>query len=201
MNIGLRVLAFVVDMFICQFLLSVGLIGISIFGMAPALYYDDPAYWEEQAAMESAVDENGWADEEGTADEYDYGNGNGSMPLPFLFFPLMMPLTMGLYFVGPVLYFALPTGIWGRTPGKLIFRIKVSDRFGHAPGILRALGREALKFIAVATGFGIFFSLFQVIQTGEVWYDSLCETEVDGGSLVRLTETQKNWRKYQKARR
>lgn len=208
MGIGLRVLAFIVDMLICQFLVSALVMGVTIVGLVPAALYGDPYTYDESIYLDETIppeeaarlEEPAWEDET-TGGELGMSGEGGYMPLPFFFLPLMMPLMMAVYLLGPIVYFAIPTGLWGKTPGKLVFRLTVMDRYGRAPGIPRALGREALKFVAVATGIGIFFTLFQLLQQGEVWYDNLCDTEVEGGSLVPLTETQKNWRKLQRARR
>jgi uncharacterized RDD family membrane protein YckC len=116
---------------------------------------------------------------------------------PFFLFAIT-PIYLALYVLTPVLYFAIPTGIWGRTPGKFILRLKVSDYRRRPPGILRALGRETLKLLSFACPLGILLNMFQLFYTGSVWYDDLCGTDVEHNPYVRLTQTQKNWRKLMK---
>lgn len=114
--------------------------------------------------------------------------------VPEFFLFTFSPLFMGVSILVPIIYFAIPTGLWGRTPGKFILRLKVEYR-GRPPGIMRALGRETLKLLSIACPLGILFNLFQICYTGSVWYDDLCGTGVMYSPLVRLTQTQKNWRK------
>ncbi len=113
---------------------------------------------------------------------------------------LLLPLWLMLFFAWPLLYLAIPTGIWGKTPGKLLCRLKVTDCYGEAPGIWRALGREVLKCLAIGSGIGAMLSLYQILYQGGAWYDHLCGTRVDFKPYIRLTQTQKNWRKYMKNR-
>ncbi|MCP3966772.1 MAG: RDD family protein [Lentisphaerae bacterium] len=107
-------------------------------------------------------------------------------------------LIYGLNILTVILYFALPTALWKRTPGKFILRLKVRDYRGKAPGIWRALGRETLKLLAIACPLGMLFCLFQILNCGSVWYDNLCGTDVDHSSFVKLTPAQKNWCKMMK---
>ena len=68
---------------------------------------------------------------------------------------LLLPFWFVLLLVWPLLCIAIPTGIWGRSLGKLICRLCVEDVYGRVPGIWRALGREVLKFLAIGSGIGI----------------------------------------------
>ncbi len=43
-------------------------------------------------------------------------------------------------------------------------------------------------------------TLFQIVYQGGTWYDDLCGTKVEFNPYVRLTPTQKNWRKHMKNR-
>jgi uncharacterized RDD family membrane protein YckC len=113
---------------------------------------------------------------------------------------LLLPFWLILIFIWPLLCLAIPTGIWGRTLGKLICRLHVTDIHGRSPGIWRALGREVLKCLAVGTGIGAMLTLYQVIYQGGTWYDQMCGTKVDFSPYVRLTPTQKHFRKYMKDR-
>jgi len=111
---------------------------------------------------------------------------------------VFIPFWFILVVVWPLLYLAIPTGLWGKTPGKLICRLKVTDCYGQQPGIWRSLGREVLKILALGSGFGLLLTLFQILYQGGSWYDHLCGTNVEFNPYVRLTQTQKNWRKQMK---
>lgn len=154
MEIGLRILAVIIDVAFC-------------FGTLPLV-----------------MNATGWA--------MDKLGGFALLLLPFWFI---------LFFVWPFLCLAIPTGIWGKTLGKLLCRLTVTDFHGRPPGIWRALGREVLKCLAISSGIGAMFSLFQIMYQGGTWYDQMCGTNVEFSPYVRLTETQKNWRKFYKNRR
>jgi len=126
-----------------------------------------------------------------------YSTGFVMQTVPDFFAVTFSPLLMGAFILVPVVYFAIPTGLWGRTPGKFILRLKV-EYCGKPPGIMRALGRETLKLLSIACPLGILFNLCQICYTGSVWYDDLCGTGVTHSPLVKLTQTQKNWRKIMK---
>jgi uncharacterized RDD family membrane protein YckC len=113
---------------------------------------------------------------------------------------LLLPFWFVLFIVWPVLCLAIPTGIWGKSLGKLICRLTVTDYHHQPPGIWRALGRETLKCLALGSGIGIMLTLFQIIYQGGTWYDQLCGTQVAYNPYVRLTQTQKNWRKHMQSR-
>ncbi len=102
-----------------------------------------------------------------------------------------------LVFIGSVffafLYFVIPTAIWGKTLGKLIFRVKV-EYHGNPPGFLRAAAREFLKLIQWVFFLIPIFALYQVLEYGYTWYDRLLGLDVRCDAFG-LTETQKNWRK------
>ena len=111
---------------------------------------------------------------------------------------VLLPFWFVLYVVWPVLCLAVPTGLWGKTLGKLICRLSVKDYHGREPGIMRSLGREALKMLALGSGIGVLLTLFQILYQGGTWYDHLCGTNVEFSPYVRLTKTQKNWRRQMK---
>lgn len=113
---------------------------------------------------------------------------------------VLIPFWLVLFFVWPLLCVAIPTGIWGKSLGKLLCRLSVNDYHGQPPGIWRALGREVLKFLAIGSGLGMMLTLFQILYQGGTWYDHLCGTNVTFSPYVRLTQTQKNWRKHMQSR-
>lgn len=111
---------------------------------------------------------------------------------------LLIPFWFIALFIWPFLYLAIPTGIWGKTLGKLICRLKVTDCYGRPPGIWRGMGREVLKCLAICSGIGMMLTLFQILYQGGTWYDHMCDTQVEFNPYVRLTKVQKNWRKVHK---
>jgi len=113
---------------------------------------------------------------------------------------IFIPFWFTLFFVWPFLYLAIPTGFWGKTLGKLLCRLSVTGYNNRVPGVWRALGREVLKCLAIGSGIGAMFTLFQIIYQGETWYDHLCGTRVEFNPYIRLTKTQKNWRKLYKSK-
>lgn len=111
---------------------------------------------------------------------------------------LLLPFWFVLFFVWPFLCLAIPTGIWGKTLGKLLCRLTVTDLHGRPPGVWRALGREVLKCLAIGSGIGAVLTLFQILYQGGTWYDQLCGTKVDFNPYVRPTPTQENWLRHMK---
>lgn len=114
---------------------------------------------------------------------------------------LAIPFMFVLLIAWPFFYFGVPTGIWGRTPGKWICRVKVVDAYGNPPGLWRGLGRETLKLLAVGCQIGAIFCAYQLVYHGFTWYDQLCGTRVEFTPWVRLNATQKNFRKKYKPNR
>jgi uncharacterized RDD family membrane protein YckC len=113
---------------------------------------------------------------------------------------LFVPLFFASLFLWPLLYFCIPTAIWGRTLGKLICRLKVTDIYDQGPRFWRKLGREALKCLMIVSGIGFTITFILLVSQGSAWYDNLCGTKVEFSSYIRLTKTQKNYRKYMKDR-
>ena len=153
MEIGLRILALLIDMAFCLGTLPLVLTG------------------------------GGWV--------VDKLGGLGIILIPFWFIFIIL---------WPVLLLAVPMGIWGKTLGKFLCRLHVTDFHGNPPGIWRATGREILKFLAIGSGFGMLLTLCQILYQGGTWYDHLCGTQVSFSPYIRLTQTQKNWRKHMKDR-
>ncbi len=113
---------------------------------------------------------------------------------------LFIPLAFVLFIVWPVAYFGVTTGLWGKTPGKFICRLKVVY-VGGRPGLWRGLGRETLKLLAIGSGIGAMFTLFQVIYYGQTSYDRICGTQVNFTPYRRLTATQRRYRHFMKEQR
>ena len=110
---------------------------------------------------------------------------------------LFVPFWLALLIAWPFLYFGFTTGLWGKTPGKFICRLEVVYA-GNRPGILRALGRETLKLLAIGTGIGALLCAYQIACQGTTWYDQICGTDVQFRPRVRLSKTQKQFRQYMK---
>ena len=110
----------------------------------------------------------------------------------------LIPLWFALFMAWPFLYFGVPTGLWGKTPGKFLCRLEVSYADGRRPGLCRGLGREALKLLSIACMFGAIICIFQILYQGATWYDHICGTDVNFRPYVRLTGTQKRFRQYMK---
>ena len=113
---------------------------------------------------------------------------------------ILIPVLFVSVFAWPLLYFCIPTAIWGRTLGKLICRLKVTDVYDQGPRFWRKLGREALKCVMIVSGIGFTITFILLVCQGSAWYDNLCGTKVEFSSYIRLTKTQKNYRKYMKDR-
>jgi uncharacterized RDD family membrane protein YckC len=111
---------------------------------------------------------------------------------------VLSPLVLVVLLVWPILYLSIPTGLWGKTLGKWICRLSVTDHLGKPPGFWRALGREVLKLLAIASFIGALIVLFQMTNQGTTWYDQICGTQVQFNPYVHLTQTQKNWRRVMK---
>ena len=75
-------------------------------------------------------------------------------------------------------YFVGPTGIWGRTPGKMLAGIIVVDEDGRTPGIATAIGREmAFKAVsAIIFGLGLLWIVIDPARRG--WHDRMAGTFV-----------------------
>ena len=75
-------------------------------------------------------------------------------------------------------YFVIPTGLFGRTPGKWAAGIRVVDLKGHTPGVAIAIPREMVgRFVATITlGIGLAWAVFDPKRQG--WHDKIAGTLV-----------------------
>jgi uncharacterized RDD family membrane protein YckC len=75
-------------------------------------------------------------------------------------------------------YFIIPTGLFGRTPGKWVAGLRVVDTEGRVPGIAAAIPREvAGRWISIfAFGIGLAWAVFDGKRQG--WHDKLAGTVV-----------------------
>jgi uncharacterized RDD family membrane protein YckC len=98
--------------------------------------------------------------------------------------------------VAPAVIVGVMTGLTGRTPGKLIFFLRVHSGDGDPPGLVSGILREFVKILLFATLYGLFYALASVLQNRDALYDSWLGLEVEDLRPYGLTETQKNFRKY-----
>jgi len=98
--------------------------------------------------------------------------------------------------VVPALIMGTLTGLTGRTPGKLLFFLRVQYPDGDPPGLAHGILRELAKVLLFATVYGLFYALASAVNNRETFYDNWFGLEVDDLRPYGLTETQKNFRKY-----
>ncbi len=100
---------------------------------------------------------------------------------------------------GPVLLNGILTGLTGRSPGKFIMFLNVKDAAGDPPGIANGIVREIIKMVSLGFFFGMIYALQGIVTRQQTFYDQWLDLEVEDTRPVGLTETQKNWRKWQRA--
>ena len=75
-------------------------------------------------------------------------------------------------------YFILPTGLFGRTPGKWVAGVRVVDTEGHTPGVAVSIPREMVgRWVSIlAFGIGLAWVVFDKRRQG--WHDKIAGTLV-----------------------
>lgn len=75
-------------------------------------------------------------------------------------------------------YFVIPTGIFGRTPGKWVAGLRVVDTEGRNPGVAVAIPREVVgRWVSIfAFGIGLVWAVFDKRRQG--WHDKIAGTLV-----------------------
>jgi uncharacterized RDD family membrane protein YckC len=102
----------------------------------------------------------------------------------------------GLSILGPVLVTGTLVGLTGRTPGKLVMFLRVSDA-GEPPGLAQGILREIIKTVSMTFFFlGPIWALQGLVTRGETFYDQWLDLQVEDLRPYGLSETQKNWRKF-----
>ena len=102
----------------------------------------------------------------------------------------------GILILGPVLVTGTLVGLTGRTPGKLIMFLRVSDA-GEPPGLAQGILREIIKTVSMTFFFlGPIWALQGLVTRGETFYDQWLDLQVEDLRPYGLSETQKNWRKF-----
>jgi uncharacterized RDD family membrane protein YckC len=104
----------------------------------------------------------------------------------------------GFAIAGPVLVNGILTGLTGRSPGEFILFLRVKDAGGDPPGIAEGILREIVKAVSLGFFFGMIYAIQGLLTTGQTFYDAWLDLDVEDLKPYGLTETQKNWRKYQR---
>jgi uncharacterized RDD family membrane protein YckC len=96
-------------------------------------------------------------------------------------------------------YFVLPTGLFGRTPGKWVAGLRVVDEEGHDPGVAISIPREMIgRFVAtIAGGIGLAWAVFDPKKQG--WHDKIAGTLVINTPNSGGTGFMRRWFKIDKA--
>jgi uncharacterized RDD family membrane protein YckC len=122
---------------------------------------------------------------------------HAGMPMPV--FSMASTVQWGVSLLAPVLITGTLIGLTGRTPGKLIMFLKVQDPGGDPPGLAQGILREIVKTVSLMFFFlGPIWALQGLVTRGETFYDQWLDLEVEDLRPYGLTETQKNWRKFQR---
>ena len=96
----------------------------------------------------------------------------------------------------PILLFGTISGIFGWSPGKLIFFLRIRKPGNTVPGLALGILREVVKYISLSFFFlGAIWALAGILTRQKTFYDEWLNLEVDDIKPAGLTETQKNWRK------
>lgn len=102
----------------------------------------------------------------------------------------------GISLLAPVLVTGTLIGLTGRTPGKLLMFLKVSD-YGEPPGLAQGILREIIKTVSMSFFFlGPIWALQGLVTRGETFYDQWLDLQVEDLRPYGLSQTQRNWRKF-----
>jgi eukaryotic-like serine/threonine-protein kinase len=69
-------------------------------------------------------------------------------------------IALGIWAIGALLYYALPEGLWGATPGKALVRLRVTRLDRTAPGVGRALARTFICLILPISPYWVCFAIW-----------------------------------------
>jgi uncharacterized RDD family membrane protein YckC len=96
----------------------------------------------------------------------------------------------------PIVLLGTIAGIFGWSPGKLIFFLRIRKSHNTAPGMALGILREIIKYASIALLFiGGIWALVGIITNQKTFYDDWLRLEVEDIKPAGLSETQKNWRK------
>ncbi len=105
----------------------------------------------------------------------------------------VMALSFAIWLVIYVLVLAIPTALWGTTPGKWLFRLEVVGPRNQRLTLRAAVAREFLKLLSLLMPFGPFVAVaIMVVNDGIALHDLPVGSQVV--PRVKLTETQKRFR-------
>lgn len=101
----------------------------------------------------------------------------------------------------PVLIIGTLVGLFGRSPGKLITFLKVTDESHRPPGLAQGIIREVIKLVGGMFLFGALYAIYGIVTSGRAFYDDWLSLRVDDLKPTGLTDRQKKWREFSKANR
>jgi uncharacterized RDD family membrane protein YckC len=98
----------------------------------------------------------------------------------------------------PIILFGITTGLLGKTPGKMLMKLRVVRLDNQPTGIKNGIIRETIKCAAfTCLILGLAWALYDLFTTGRTFYDDWLRLSVEDESdreEDNLTETQKAWR-------
>jgi uncharacterized RDD family membrane protein YckC len=102
----------------------------------------------------------------------------------------------------PIVLFGTLSGSLGWTPGKLILFLRVRNHNGRNAGVSQGILREIVKYVGTSFMFlGGLWALYGIVTSERTFYDDWIGLDVEDLKPSGLTETQKNWRAFQKSNR
>ena len=101
----------------------------------------------------------------------------------------------------PVLIIGTLVGLFGRSPGKLILFLKVTDESNRPPGLAQGIIREVIKLAGGIFLFGGLYAIYGIVTGGRAFYDDWLSLRVDDLKPAGLTDRQKKWREFSRANR
>lgn len=173
MNVGKRILAFIIDFYLCNFF-GLFLVAGSFYIMEktlelPQLLGISPGSFEALLFSESASS--------------------------FIFGYLVLSLW---FIFWPSLFLGLCSHLFGKSFGKRLFGLSVINCQGTKPAFGPAFGREFIKICTLFIPFMWLLPLIQALLQGATFYDFLFGTSVLG--VQKLTAVQKKYRRQMRYR-
>jgi len=115
-----------------------------------------------------------------------------------MMFQIISTVMSGASAGGPILILGILEGLFGWTPGKLLFSLRVQREGSNLKiGIAKGILRQIIKTISFSfMFFGALWALYGVITSDATFYDNWLRIDVNDLKPFGLTDTQKNWRKH-----
>jgi uncharacterized RDD family membrane protein YckC len=105
-----------------------------------------------------------------------------------------------LTIIVPIVLFGIMIGLTGKTPGKMLLKLRVQGFDNRPVGIKKGLLREAIKWAAfTCLILGVVWAFYGLFTEGRTFYDEWLSLTVDDESYSEddnLTDTQKKWRDF-----